>query len=66
MNDVSFLEKLEYDLLVCDEAHKAKNLKGKTLSSLQRYQADFRLLLTGTPLVRLSLMPRRHSLTSLL
>ncbi|GAA5890455.1 hypothetical protein JCM5296_005051 [Sporobolomyces johnsonii] len=50
MNDVSFLEKLQYDLLVCDEAHKAKNLKGKTLASLQRYQADFRLLLTGTPL----------------
>ncbi|GAA6061819.1 hypothetical protein JCM10212_001125 [Sporobolomyces blumeae] len=50
MKDVAFLESLNYDLVVCDEAHKAKNLKGKTLAALKRYKADFRLLLTGTPL----------------
>ncbi|GAA5940099.1 DEAD/DEAH box helicase [Sporobolomyces koalae] len=50
IKDVSFLEQLNYDLVVCDEAHKAKNLNGKTLATLKRYQADFRLLLTGTPL----------------
>ncbi|GAA5887407.1 hypothetical protein JCM16303_004273 [Sporobolomyces ruberrimus] len=50
IKDVAFLEQLDYDLIVCDEAHKAKNLKGKTLTTLKRYKADFRLLLTGTPL----------------
>ncbi|GAA5964563.1 hypothetical protein JCM3765_005237 [Sporobolomyces pararoseus] len=50
IKDVAFLEMLDYDLIVCDEAHKAKNLKGKTLTTLKRYRADFRLLLTGTPL----------------
>ncbi|GAA5904405.1 DEAD/DEAH box helicase [Sporobolomyces salmoneus] len=50
IKDVAFLEQLDYDLIVCDEAHKAKNLKGKTLTTLKRYRADFRLLLTGTPL----------------
>lgn len=37
-------------MVVCDEAHKAKNLKGKTINALQQLKSEFRLLLTGTPL----------------
>ncbi|GAA5849675.1 hypothetical protein JCM8547_000531 [Rhodosporidiobolus lusitaniae] len=50
LNDHKFLNQLKYDLIVCDEAHKAKNLKGRTMESLQSLKGDFRLLLTGTPL----------------
>ncbi|GAA5968782.1 hypothetical protein JCM11641_000731 [Rhodosporidiobolus odoratus] len=50
MRDIAFLKNLNYDVVICDEAHKAKNLKGKTLNSLQQLKSSFRLLLTGTPL----------------
>ncbi|GAA5943254.1 hypothetical protein JCM10213_007936 [Rhodosporidiobolus nylandii] len=50
LKDIAYLKNLEYDLVICDEAHKAKNLKGKTLNSLQLLKSSFRLLLTGTPL----------------
>lgn len=66
MKDVAYLDQLNYDLVVCDEAHKAKNLHGKTLATLKRYKADFRLLLTGTPLVRIARcsLPSNSLLTS--
>ncbi|BGP31707.1 Putative ATPase [Rhodotorula toruloides] len=48
--DILWLWQLTYSLIVCDEAHKAKNLSGKTLNSLKYLRGDFRLLLTGTPL----------------
>jgi ATP-dependent DNA helicase len=50
VRDIAFLKNLKYDMVVCDEAHKAKNLKGKTINALQLLKSEFRLLLTGTPL----------------
>ncbi|GAA6027670.1 hypothetical protein JCM8097_007975 [Rhodosporidiobolus ruineniae] len=50
MRDINYLSKLSYDAVILDEAHKAKNLKGKTLASLRQLKSEFRLLLTGTPL----------------
>ncbi|GEM07566.1 SNF3 family helicase/atpase [Rhodotorula toruloides] len=50
LRDIVWLWQLTYSLIVCDEAHKAKNLSGKTLNSLKYLRGDFRLLLTGTPL----------------
>ncbi|POY71852.1 hypothetical protein BMF94_5213 [Rhodotorula taiwanensis] len=50
MNDIAWLKELKYDAIICDEAHKAKGLHGRTLASLKQLQGDFRLLLTGTPL----------------
>ncbi|GAA5830789.1 hypothetical protein JCM11251_001075 [Rhodosporidiobolus azoricus] len=50
MRDIGFLKNLDYELVILDEAHKAKNLKGKTLAALRQLKSDFRLLLTGTPL----------------
>ncbi|GAA5885694.1 hypothetical protein JCM6882_007531 [Rhodosporidiobolus microsporus] len=50
MKDMSFLKTLDYECIILDEAHKTKNLKGKTLAALRLLKSDFRLLLTGTPL----------------
>ncbi|GAA5956331.1 hypothetical protein JCM8115_001689 [Rhodotorula mucilaginosa] len=50
MNDINWLKELNYDAIICDEAHKAKGLNGRTLACLKQLKGDFRLLLTGTPL----------------
>ncbi|GAA5877713.1 hypothetical protein JCM3774_006652 [Rhodotorula dairenensis] len=50
MNDINWLKELNYDAVICDEAHKAKGLNGRTLACLKQLKGDFRLLLTGTPL----------------
>ncbi|EJD73968.1 type III restriction enzyme [Loa loa] len=41
---------LSIDLLVCDEAHRLKNLNGRLREQLQILHAQRRLLLTGTPM----------------
>jgi len=38
-----------WDIVVCDEAHRMKNISTLLGKSLRRLQADCRLLLTGTP-----------------
>mmetsp|Transcript_86459 Transcript_86459/g.186951 ORF Transcript_86459/g.186951 Transcript_86459/m.186951 type:complete len:1456 (-) Transcript_86459:31-4398(-) len=38
-----------WDLVICDEAHRMKNISTLLGKSLRRLQADCRLLLTGTP-----------------
>ena len=40
------------DLLVCDEAHRLKNVRGdtQTVAALRRLRCDRRVLLTGTPI----------------
>ncbi|GJN88945.1 hypothetical protein Rhopal_001916-T1 [Rhodotorula paludigena] len=48
--DIDWFKLLEYDLIACDEAHKVKNSKGKSLAALRQIKGNFRLLLTGTPL----------------
>ena len=36
--------------MVVDEAHRLKNSKSKSLQMIKGLQADFMLLLTGTPI----------------
>ncbi|CAI4229482.1 unnamed protein product [Auanema sp. JU1783] len=41
---------IRFDIMVCDEAHRLKNMKGKLRESLLSLCVTRRLLLTGTPL----------------
>ena len=49
-DDNKFLRKLNPVVCVYDEGHILKNSKSAGYDALMRIQADFRLLLTGTPL----------------
>ena len=49
-DDNKFLRKLNPVVCVYDEGHILKNSKSAGYGALMRIQADFRLLLTGTPL----------------
>jgi len=46
---LSEIEKINWDLVVCDEAHRMKNSTIKTSSSLNQLTCRRKLLLTGTP-----------------
>eukprot|EP01022_Parablepharisma_sp_SALTPOND_P004350 TRINITY_DN120141_c0_g1_i1.p1 TRINITY_DN120141_c0_g1~~TRINITY_DN120141_c0_g1_i1.p1 ORF type:complete len:1326 (+),score=196.29 TRINITY_DN120141_c0_g1_i1:6098-10075(+) len=48
--DKQFLKKINWRVLVVDEGHKIKSKQSKIFNVLQTFQADFRLLMTGTPL----------------
>ncbi len=48
--DATHLKKITWRALVADEGHKIKNKQSKTFTVFQTFQADFRLLMTGTPL----------------
>nr|XP_037284031.1 DNA repair and recombination protein RAD54B-like [Rhipicephalus microplus] len=43
------LSRINFDLLICDEAHRLKNANIKTTESLQNLGTLRRILLTGTP-----------------
>ncbi|WKY06703.1 hypothetical protein Q1695_006689 [Nippostrongylus brasiliensis] len=50
---LSYVEKLipiRFDLLICDEGHRLKNINGKLRSALDSLTIPRRLLLTGTPI----------------
>ena len=44
------LQRLSWKALVVDEAHRLKNAQSKLFQALIRFNTQFRLLLTGTPL----------------
>lgn len=44
------IEKLGFDLLVCDEAHRLKNPAIKTTHLLANLTCKKRVLMTGTPI----------------
>lgn len=48
--DHSFLRKYEFDSIIYDEGHVLKNQKSVKYGKLMRLRAEWRLLLTGTPL----------------
>lgn len=50
MKDRLHLCKLQWLLLVVDEAHRLKNFECRLVRELSQYQTANRLLLTGTPL----------------
>ncbi|KAL3233417.1 ATP-dependent helicase FUN30 [Nakaseomyces bracarensis] len=48
--DVSFLKSRNFNVVVYDEGHMLKNSLSERFTKLMRIHANFRLLLTGTPL----------------
>ncbi|UKJ88204.1 recombinational repair protein [Theileria orientalis] len=45
-----YLEGVNIDLLICDEAHRLKNDKTRTAQSISASSAKMRLMLSGTPI----------------
>jgi SNF2 family DNA or RNA helicase len=45
------LQAIEWDYIIADEAHNAKNRKAKRTRALKRFKAKHKRALTGTPLV---------------
>ena len=50
MTQISILRILQYDRVICDEAHYFRNKKSKTFMSLNALQCKIRWALTGTPI----------------
>ncbi|EKM54402.1 uncharacterized protein PHACADRAFT_97789 [Phanerochaete carnosa HHB-10118-sp] len=48
--DRKFFRRIEWDTCVFDEGHVLKNFQSQRYQALVRYEANWRLLLTGTPL----------------
>lgn len=48
--DFKFLRNQNFDMIVYDEGHMLKNSNSERYTKLMRLKANFRLLLTGTPL----------------
>lgn len=44
------IEKIQFQLIVCDEAHRLKNANIKAAQALKKLSCDKRILLTGTPI----------------
>ncbi|PAV89050.1 hypothetical protein WR25_14976 isoform E [Diploscapter pachys] len=49
LRHVEHLKLLKFDVLVCDEGHKLKNINGKIRTALYSLEIPRRLILTGTP-----------------
>lgn len=49
-SDFKFLKSQPFDMIVYDEGHMLKNSNSERYNKLMRLKADYRLLLTGTPL----------------
>lgn len=47
---IDVFNKIEWQVIILDEAHRIKNNKSKLFSSLMKLQTKFKLLITGTPL----------------
>ncbi|KAA0184781.1 Chromodomain-helicase-DNA-binding protein 5 [Fasciolopsis buskii] len=44
------LQAFSWSVLVVDEAHRLKNKQSRLFKEISQYKADFKILLTGTPL----------------
>ncbi len=49
-NDLKSLNDMEPDLVILDEAQRIKNWKTKTSAAIKKLRAQYRLVLTGTPI----------------
>ncbi|ODQ66735.1 hypothetical protein NADFUDRAFT_12025, partial [Nadsonia fulvescens var. elongata DSM 6958] len=49
-NDTGFLKSMKFNCCVYDEGHMLKNSESERYAKLMKLKANFRLLLTGTPL----------------
>jgi len=50
INQITILRILQYDRVICDEAHYFRNKKSKTYKSLDALKTSIRWALTGTPI----------------
>ena len=50
LNDVDYLNKADFDLVILDEAQRIKNWKTKTAKGLKQLDTQYAIVLTGTPL----------------
>jgi len=50
INQITILRILQYDRVICDEAHYFRNKKSKTFKSLDALKPSIRWALTGTPI----------------
>ncbi len=50
LNDIDYLNRAFFDLVIIDEAQRIKNWKTKTSQNLKKLQTPFAFVLTGTPL----------------
>jgi len=50
LNDVDYLNRADFDLVILDEAQRIKNWKTKTAQNLKKLQSQYAIVLTGTPL----------------
>ncbi|KAK2194995.1 bifunctional Helicase superfamily 1-2 [Babesia duncani] len=48
--DLDFLRRISWQLMVVDEAHQLKNRNSKRFVEMMQFMADYKLLLSGTPL----------------
>jgi SNF2 family DNA or RNA helicase len=48
--DLSEILKMNYDMIILDEAHKMKNPETKISQCIRQIQPEYRLLMTGTPI----------------
>jgi len=49
--DRHFIKKLHFNGIYLDEGHLVKNSDSQRFKELMAFKADFRLIITGTPLV---------------
>lgn len=50
-SDIADLEKIKWDVVACDEAHRLANPRTQTYKALSRLQADYRFAMTATPVM---------------
>ena len=48
--DSKYLKKIEWEVLVIDEAHRLKNSESKFFKESVQFNVKYKILLTGTPL----------------
>ncbi len=49
-NDIEWINKMNADLIIIDEAQRIKNWKTKTAQAVKKISSEFAIVLTGTPL----------------
>ncbi len=50
LSEATFLAKVPWRVMVCDEAHRLKNKSSSLFKALQLFQFEHRVLMTGTPI----------------
>ncbi len=49
-NDLKYINQMEADLIILDEAQRIKNWKAKTSTAIKKLRSQYAIVLTGTPI----------------